>query len=224
MNTNPIYIHGDNHGEWNTLFSKIDSYDISDCTLISVGDCGFGFKHPIKERSNIKKLNGKFSDRNINYLCIRGNHDDPSYFSGQHSHSHLRLLRDYHTEDINGLRFLFVGGAISVDRTQRGARRSYWHDEAFILNENKITECDVCITHSAPQWIGPADKASISGWFSSDLTLEDDCNKERKDITRLLALCKAQKHYCGHFHESHSVKLIDCQSRILAINEFVEIS
>jgi hypothetical protein len=222
MNTKPIYIHGDNHGDWNTLFNRIDEYGIGDCTLINVGDCGFGFKHPLKEASKIKKLNAKFADRNINYLCIRGNHDDPSCFHGQHNYSHLRLLRDYHTEELNGLRFLFVGGAVSVDRIQRTPYRSYWYDEEFVLDESKIVECDVCVTHSAPQWIGPADKAAISGWLKSDKLLEEDCNKERLNITRLLALCKARNHYCGHFHESHNVTIDGCNSKILSIDEFTE--
>ena len=222
MNSNLILIHGDNHGQWDRLFRIIDEKAIENCTLISAGDCGIGFKAPHKQEREFELLNDRFKKRNINYLAIRGNHDDPSYFLGQYNYSHFKLLPDYHTEILNGEKFLFVGGAISIDRRYRTLGHSYWSDEAFVLDESKIFECDVLITHSAPTWNGPIDKSGIDNWCQKDPTLWDDCLKERKDISALIKKCKAKKHYCGHFHEYFYIDFEECHSTILAIDHFVE--
>ena len=41
----PILFLGDNHGSWNVLFDIINSKNIADCYIISVGDLGIGFKY-----------------------------------------------------------------------------------------------------------------------------------------------------------------------------------
>jgi predicted phosphodiesterase len=142
----PIYILGDIHGNWSGLFQKIRDYEIKDSTIISVGDIGIGFiPNAFEEKNNF------FKDRNITFMGIRGNHDDPSYF-GRIAYPNFKLLPDYHTEVLNGQRFLFVGGAISIDRTgpERVSGESWWIDEVLNFNEDKIVECDVLVTHSMP--------------------------------------------------------------------------
>jgi hypothetical protein len=221
MKQKEIYIVGDLHGSFGPMKMSILNYNISDCILICVGDLGVGFHHPNREPSIWRDLNSFFAEHNITFLSIRGNHDDPKYFCGPDRIvlSNLELVADYTRKTINGEEFLFVGGAISVDRFHRRPGTSYWHDETFVLRPELATQCDVLITHSAPLWNGPTDKGGISSWCDKDKTLWDECVQERKDHSSLIQLCTPKKHYCGHFHMSSVTENNGCVSTILNIDE-----
>jgi Icc-related predicted phosphoesterase len=221
MNTT-VAIHGDNHGSWDRLFDKIDQANITDVTLIGVGDTGIGFKIKEKQLRELELLNNRFKKRNIQYMTIRGNHCDPSYFDGSIKLSNIELLPDYTVRELNGETFLFVGGAVSIDRQFRKVGSSYWTDEVFVLKPELVKKCDVLIAHTAPYWIGPFDKKGLSGWMVKDVHLWDDCEKERKDLDELVKLCQPNRSYHGHFHTSAWVDFRDCYARILDIDEIVE--
>jgi UDP-2,3-diacylglucosamine pyrophosphatase LpxH len=218
-----IFVVGDIHGKWDALFLKIKAGDIRDFVLIGVGDLGVGFKLEKQQARQFEYINTFFKSRNIDFLGIRGNHDDPAYFDGKISMSNFKLLPDYTSMTLDDKEFLFVGGAVSVDRRMRAQGISYWADEKFVLDVSKIKRCDVLITHSAPTWSGPFDKSGISGWCDRDSTLWDECVQERKDHDILLKLCGASRHYCGHFHTSSSVDFDGCVSTILDELEIGEI-
>lgn len=222
----PTLVVGDIHGEWDALFRKIGHLDLRDATLICVGDLGVGFKGShAKEIRALEFANDFFASRDIQFLSIRGNHDNPAFFNGEsQTFSHLRLIPDYHIETINDKKFLFVGGAISIDRTVRKQGVSYWKDEVFNLDHSKLQRCDVLITHSAPTWNGPLEKnGMLANFCQKDPTLWDECMTERKQHDILLKLSGAKRHYCGHFHEFSVVDFDDCVSTILDILQIAEI-
>lgn len=217
-----IYIIGDHHGNYNRVFYKLYKHSIKDCILIHVGDGGEGFKSREQELKTFNILNAEFESLGIEYMSIRGNHSDPAYFDGSINLSHFKLLPDYTRQVINGEEFLFVGGAISIDRIFRIPNQSYWYDEPFVLKPELAGKCDVLITHSAPIWLGDYTKDGIAWRCETDKDLWDDCVKERIAIDELTKLCKPTTLYCGHFHESHFCDMRDCYGRILAIEEITE--
>jgi Icc-related predicted phosphoesterase len=217
-----IYLHGDNHGDWDFLFKKLEYLSISNCLLIGVGDAGVGFSIKRKQERQFELLNSSFKKRGIKYLTIRGNHDDPAYFDGSIKLSNFELIPDYTSRKINGETFLFVGGAVSVDRCYRREGVSYWPDETFVFKPELATECDVLVTHSAPTWIGPIDKSGIQGFISKDENLWEECCKERLAVEQLFNKSKPKKSYHGHFHKSYQAYSNGCGATILDINEFIE--
>jgi len=219
----PIYIVGDIHGKWDQLFLKIKAAGVRDLILIGVGDLGIGFLDPNKQARQFDYVNSFFGGKGIDFIGIRGNHDDPSYYDSSIDRSNFKLLADYTSLILNDKEFLLVGGAVSIDRKIRKEGVSYWADEKFILDHSKIKRCDVLVTHSAPTWSGPFDKSGISGWCDRDETLWDECLQERKDHDVLIKLCGASRHYCGHFHTSSSVDFDGCISTILDELEVKEI-
>jgi predicted phosphodiesterase len=219
----PIYIVGDIHGKWDQLFLKIKASEIRNFTLVGVGDLGIGFLDADKQARQFDYINSFFGGKGIDFIGIRGNHDDRSYYDRSIDYSNFKLLPDYTSLTLNGKEFLFVGGAVSIDRKIRKEGVSYWTDEKFILDHSKIKRCDVLVTHSAPTWSGPFDKSGISGWCNRDETLWDECLQERKDHDVLIKLCGASRHYCGHFHTSSSVDFDGCISTILDELEVKEI-
>jgi hypothetical protein len=219
----PTFIVGDIHGKWDALLLKIKAGDIRDFVLIGVGDLGVGFKLEKQQARQFEYVNTFFKSRNIDFIGIRGNHDDPAYFDGSVDLSNFKLLPDYSYMTLNDKRFGFVGGAISIDRRMRAEGISYWKAESFVLDLSKIERCDVLITHSAPSWNGPCDKEGIAHWCARDATLWDECTQERKEHDILLKLCGATRHYCGHFHISSTVDVDGCISSILDELEIKEI-
>ena len=114
-----ILVLGDIHGNFNYLKNQIIQKRISDCTIIQVGDFGIGFTHRDNDIATLESLNDFLIGHSITMLSIRGNHDDPSFFDGSVNYSNLKLIKDYTSLEIEGNGYLFIGGAISVDRTER---------------------------------------------------------------------------------------------------------
>lgn len=218
----PVYILGDTHGMWSVLRHKIEQHDIKSCTIISVGDNGIGFQHRDKCNAAFNALNEFFKSRDIEFMSIRGNHDDPSYFLGGVKLSNFELLPDYTTREINGEKYLFVGGAISIDRRVRVPHHSYWYDETFVLAPELVQKCDILITHSGPTWIGDFTKAGIQGWCDKDETLWSECLKERQDHDILYSIANPSMGYCGHFHTHTVGKNGDTVATIVAELEIIE--
>jgi predicted phosphodiesterase len=219
-----IYILGDTHGNWKPMKYKIKTFDIRDCIIIHVGDIGLGFQNYDQQEYELMNINEFFKERNIEFLGIRGNHDDPYYFDGGYDFSNMEFLRDYTVKKIGGKTFQFVGGAISVDRKQRTRDISWWKDEVFDFNPDKLVKCDVLVTHSAPLWNGPVDRDPISSWCDDDKTLWAELKMERLAHNRAIFHCEPSRHYCGHFHVSSTAERDGCISRILDINELLEIT
>ena len=221
----PVYIIGDIHGKFEKLMFLIKDTGIRDCYLICVGDLGIGFQdNYYKEHRTIARLNDFFSHRDIKFMSIRGNHDDPDYFigGGRINLDNFELIEDYTYKTINDQQYLFVGGAVSIDRRIRSLNKNYWEKELFVLKPELIEKSDVLITHSTPLWIGPFDKAGIFSWCEKDSKLWDLCVKEREDVGQLVKLSQPSKVYFGHFHISEIKSHGDCQGRILNELEILE--
>lgn len=233
---------GDIHGNFHALKRNVDRLKIGNLEevtyLIQVGDFGIGF-YPKSDLNTLNDLNIFFKERNIICLVIRGNHDNPSFFDGSHDYSNLKLLADYTVMDLYDKKYLFVGGAISIDRKQRisyekmGNGVQYWANETFYLDRYKIKDIsgvDVLITHNSPSFCYPNNDNGFSDivyeFADTDYNLLNDLIKERNDITELFDLLKQNnnitEHYYGHYHTSKSEKIANCIHRVLAINEFVE--
>lgn len=216
-----IALIGDIHGFWDSLFSTVKRCGLKDCTLICVGDLGIGFAER-QQNEPFRYLNQFFIDKNIDFLSIRGNHDDPSYWDGSINLSNFKLIPDNTLMELEGEKWFFVGGAISIDRRFRKEGISYWKDEPLVC-PSKFKQCDVLVMHTGPKWIGPTDKGQVfQDYVNDDFELADACNTERELANEIIKNCKPKKFYCGHFHVSEFKTEMGCDARILDINEIVE--
>ncbi len=112
-----IALLGDVHN-----YSKIIQYagaiELSDCDLIQVGDFGVGVDGNDENRLNT--LNQFLVEYNIFLHVIRGNHDNPAYFTGNYRnvYSNIDFIPDYTIKQIQNRNILFIGGATSIDRKE----------------------------------------------------------------------------------------------------------
>jgi DNA repair exonuclease SbcCD nuclease subunit len=239
-----VILLGDIHGNFEKLKFEITNKRIDDCTLIQVGDFGIGFFNKEKCVTQLEELNTFLSIKNIRMLVIRGNHDDPSYFNGDYKYSNLELLEDYSVLDLEEGRFLFIGGAVSIDRlfrkdSDRGysvigsLRRSYWEDEVVKWNDkiSQVEGIDYIITHTAPSFCFPDNKLGfapiVQEFADRDKFLKTDLAVERNLMDRIFKEVniknKIKKHFYGHFHSSAVTNIEDCEHRLLNIFEFWEL-
>lgn len=215
---------GDNHGNWPNLIHNINSKNISNTNIISVGDLGVGF-NPNKDLATYEKLSEQFQKRNINFYAIRGNHDDPSAFKGNNRIclDNFELIEDYSVCEYNSKLIQLIGGAVSIDRTRRTVGVSYWEDEGVVFNKESCQKVDILVTHTAPSHCFPQQfNEMVYGWAREDAYLLEDLTDERAVMDEIFKLCSPSLHLYGHFHSSWTERVNGCVSKLLDINELWE--
>lgn len=242
-----IITSGDWHGEWNTMMRILKEKNIDNCTLIQAGDFGIGFEMKTKEIAKLKFLNQFLKTKKIKLYAIRGNHDDPAYFTGKDEtlkFSNIELIPDYSIIRIEDRNILFIGGAISVDRNPnpsivdlygkswKGRRQgiNYWKDEGIVFNEDAlrlIKGIDTIVTHTAPSFVYPQIKIGAEKWFEYDKTLEEELYKERQYLSDTYFILKQNNnilnwHY-AHFHNSSNEEYENTKFRLLDTYELHEL-
>ena len=239
MNFSKIYILGDIHGNYSVITKFLS--DKNDCLLIQVGDFGIGFTDEETEYQKLKSLNRELS-RNSNYIkVIRGNHDDPDFFTGDFNKisrfinnvdlCNIELLKDYSVIEANGENYLMVGGSISIDRKSRILDKSYWLDEQFILDKEKLeslTNIDRIICHTSPSFCDPLQFNDLVYSYSiTDANLLKELTKERMDMTELYSIVSKnntiKSFHNGHFHSNYYFNHNGTDFICLDINTVVEI-
>ena len=240
-----ILMLGDIHGNFEYLKQQIKLKKITDCFIIQVGDFGIGFTNVENDTRILKELNDFLKENRIIMYAIRGNHDDPAYFNGNFMWDNLQLLPDYTLLNLEGNNILCIGGDISIDRKFRisndmkdarygSSRKSYWYDEKIFLNQefiDSVRDVNILVTHTAPDFCLPNNKfgfgSLVEEFAYDDTTLKDELTQERNLMTKIWddlgVNNKIEKHFYGHFHRSHVEKIVDCEHRLLNINELFEL-
>lgn len=178
-----IYVTGDTHGnfDWLSKWCK-ENHTTKDDKLIILGDAGILF-YGAKKKKEIRTKE-TISDCPITLWCVRGNHEArPQSRQGM---KHIKIgegQRDimfyepsypniYYAQDgavitlENGKRFLFIGGAYSVDKYYRLAMKWTWFEDEELDDremsdiKNKVAGqfFDCVFTHTCPLSWRPYDK------------------------------------------------------------------
>jgi hypothetical protein len=131
-----IYFLGDLHDSFQYLFNAIDFFKIHDSRIFCVGDIAYDTADLEK---CAKLFAPSFAVRKIKFASIRGNHDIPAFFNGQSGNEHFALIPDYHTVTTkSGVIVGGIGGAVSVDRSDRSPFTSWFPDEVLTLSDRTI--------------------------------------------------------------------------------------
>ncbi len=223
---------GDLHGQIESLVFKLqEQYKITDSVCFCAGDIGLGFYKENYYLNLFKQLNNKLSKKNNTLLLIRGNHDDPGYWTTEKFNtSNILLIPDYTIVTVNDKKVLCVGGAISIDRTLRKDGIDYWKNENFTFKEDKLNQvtADIVITHSAPTFCFPNSKSEIKYWLEKDHNLEKDIDQERDFHNNLYYKLILNGHHptkwiYGHFHNSCNHRINETDFILLNELELAEL-
>lgn len=241
---------GDIHGSFSIIYQYVKLYGIKDAHIIQVGDFGVGFQTLEKEKRMLEMYNPILVKNNVHVWAIRGNHDYKLHFdSDPFGLSNIHLVKDYTVLELCDKRILCIGGAVSVDRNWRYTkeqklgifenqtlgRESWWPDEAFVLDRDKLGEMrniDIVVSHTAPHYCEP-DNTFGFGTFvekivreSGDTELKTDLLVERQQVTDAFTILKMNNNithsYYGHFHKSYEMNYDGIKHRLLNVNELWE--
>jgi predicted phosphodiesterase len=243
---NHILVFGDNHGQWDVFPNFIRDKELNNCAVIVAGDFGIGFEPMKDEIKRLKYLSKRMNHSKSVLFAVRGNHDNTEYFTGKFDTDNVKLVPDYTVLNINDINILCVGGAFSVDRTDRKSyyfpreknknydiivKNDYWKDEVFVYDHDKVMSMkniDVVVTHSAPQICPPYTKGNLTYWVAQDKNILQDCRIERSQFFQLYDNLThngnvIKKWYYGHFHMSNRTPYLDTLFVGLDIDEVDEI-
>lgn len=133
VDSESIIVVGDVHKRFNILKKFIEENEITNTTIIIAGDCGIGFSNIANIEYEIDFFLKEICEtNNVNILMVRGNHDNPYYFKYDllNVSDRIKLLPDYAV--VNN-EILCIGGAVSIDRTNRIAEKNY---QTVVIDED----------------------------------------------------------------------------------------
>lgn len=200
-----IFFFGDIHGyysEAQTVLSRAVKSCGKPSQIIQVGDLGFGSW----QGKTVKWNRKEHSDIPINF--IDGNHENFDDLQNYVSENNINHIARGTSLEIDGLRFLFCGGATSHDR--HGGYNPYTNQKVKPRiegynwwREEKIASADIyrCLDTATPDVIVthecPLEAFETLGILSDDAQAIDD----RKLLQTLLDEFRPKTWIFGHYHE-----------------------
>ena len=165
IDTDNVFFTGDLHGEFTTINTTINRYNLENCVIIVCGDIGIGFEKEDYYVQTFNKLTKVLSRKNIHLYLFRGNHDNKDFFDGEHFNEfeYVHVISDYSVLQTPTRNILCIGGATSIDRTYRmqtmdrialdymrwhncgwkeaykNSKKLYWENEAIVFDETELT-------------------------------------------------------------------------------------
>jgi hypothetical protein len=239
-------IVGDIHADFNFIAGAIQ--ESKDENIIQLGDFGLGFASYEHDIDSLRWLNSLLEDSKSTLYVIRGNHDNPFFWSsdfildmettmGLH---HIKLVPDNTIVRIENKTCYMAGGAISIDRTKRKAEISWWPNEVYKFvtpsNTREHGKIDLVFTHNISHKIQPkfslySANYLVEHYCKIDSSLFVDMVAEQVQFDMLLDSIVDNSNtdirwYHGHYHDSVETNVtinnanIRCTS--VSINEIVQ--
>jgi hypothetical protein len=221
MKTN--YLLGDHHADYDDLLRAILRKGLRGVRIIHVGDGEEGYPD-VWDGETAERLDNGFASLDIEYLSIRGNHSNPHVFDGSIMLPNFKLLPDYTRMEIDGESWLFVGGAVSINRLDREPGKTWWPEEDMVLREDLAGPADVLVTHGGPLWLAPPPNPLVECFIQAEEAI--DCKTLRQELLdeqirhdRLFELVRPRFWYYGHHHHSATHQHEGCEIRQLGPTE-----
>lgn len=195
---------GDPHGDLSYIANVADIASKEQAVIVCVGDWGFIWPNG----STVKKLSALLRAYDVTMRFIDGNHDwhseiwrrAPSRFATEIEENVIYQPRGSNYVDPDGTKFVFMGGAPSIDKYMRKDGVSWWATEMITPGDMAVAlgqgSCDVLVTHDAPQYppgYGPKGDAAFIQYSTQSMN----------DIAKLKRELKPSLHVHGHWHTKY---------------------
>lgn len=208
-----ILIAGDTHNNITHaryLFEQAQLLEIQ--TIIQLGDWGFTWPRA----GNLSALDDLLCATDMTMLFCDGNHDNYSDLKqrGIWRANQLSPMTDRITYiprgvtfEFDGISFMGLGGAVSIDRDHRIPGASWWQEES--ITERDIAKCfeteyvDVLLTHDAPFGAKKIEETAKKYQYKYD----DASIMNRKAVRTVMEHLRPLRLYHGHWHLRHSETL-----------------
>lgn len=208
-----IYFTGDTHGGYRSIIKFANRFHLMRTDVIVIlGDAGYNYYGG--ERDAEAKLH--LSHIKPTILCIHGNHEirpaniltyKTREWNGgivwyEEEYPNLLFAKDGEIYTLNGLNYLAIGGAYSVDkhlRLRRGA--GWWEDEQpsdeikrYVEEQIRAHKVDVILSHTCPRKYIPTEV------FLPMVDQSTVDNSTEIWLDQIEEAVNYKAWYCGHWH------------------------
>lgn len=200
--------------------------------IFNVGDFGY-WPHTEDGQRYLRKVNRMLAngeDHDFTLYWIDGNHENfdwlfckelkhnayypVSLANGMYSIGpNVRYVPRGYTFVWDGVKFLAMGGAISIDKAHRRTGSSWWMQEALTKEDverginnaqNGSQElADVLICHDAPSYVDVPLHGGLNDYVSKVKALDAETAINRSLLTTLVEAVRPKQIYHGHYHIRH---------------------
>lgn len=223
-----LYLLGDYHKQEAQLIEFLESIE-KGSSVIQLGD--LEAHHP----ADLIHLDELLWQHKVTMYCLRGNHDNPKFWTDREKWTGLLELRNLVLLDEvdcvmwSGIKFITVNGAVSVDRTCiRFDRGECYPSEEQIPSDviqriKEIGPGEILLTHTGNPNTHTGKNDFVDSYASTDEHLLNDIQKERTLVQKIQIASGCKKHFYGHFHQSHQEEQYGVETQCLNICESHEI-
>jgi Calcineurin-like phosphoesterase len=197
---------GDTHGDMEFAVKAVELAADHGAEIIQLGDWSFLWPRADK----LRELSWLLMEHEVIMRFIDGNHDDhprlqalaPTPVATQIAPYVIYQPRGSVHEDEDGTRFLFLGGAPSIDKAFRTPGKSWWPEETITEFEFELAmsadgPIHVVVTHDAPAFppgYGP----------KGDDVFVEQSRRSMAMIAEVLEQHEPEFHVHGHWHERYT--------------------
>ncbi len=216
-----VYFTGDIHGFPLRVIHFAEKFQLTENdTIVILGDVGMNYF--LNERDEEAK--NHLNSIKPKVLCIHGNHEarpetiDTYHFEDwnggkvwiEDKFPNLKFAKDGEIYEIEGLKYIAIGGAYSVDKHYRLARGyGWWQDEqpsdqikAYVEKQIKDKSLDIVLSHTCPFRYEPTE-VFLSGIDQSTV----DTSTE-KWLEKIESALDYKAWFCGHWHTNKRIDKI----------------
>lgn len=209
-----IVIAGDWHinTEWAThALDTIASTGIKD--IYHVGD--FGFWPDERGQEYLRVIDAKLALTGSTLLVTPGNHDDYAFINSLSADKdgllvaadNVRVLPRGHRWAVDGVSFVSLGGAASIDFETRTEGMNWWREEAITYGDVMRVAgggaADVMIAHDAPNGVNALSWTSKADTKSHSPKALGYCAESRYMMTHAVDGVRPKVFFHGHYHNAY---------------------
>ena len=199
-----------NHAYWCFQIAKNNDIDI----ILQLGDFGYWEHSPWGKEflDALEDLSKKFG---IEVFWIDGNHENHELLRSRYlKNVHIVRIRKgvYHiprgeTWEWDGVKFLAMGGAYSIDKDSRFHGVDWWPEETIkygdIMRGMDAGKVDILVSHDVPAG-GPLDEMLKSVGYKHDA----DSKAQRELLRELCFVAQPDLILHGHYHHRYSGEIV----------------
>ncbi len=208
MVTIRVLIAGDTHGElpW---CERLVKYAVKQKikTILQVGDFGY-WPHRNNGQTFLTELSKALVAAGIKWYWVDGNHENFDWLdaegafgadSMQETYPNIIYIPRGHRWEWDGVPFLGLGGAASIDKHWRVPGDSWWAKECISMAEAEKAiqggHADIMVTHDSPMVEVP-----IEGLLMD----HEASNQNREALRKVVDEVKPRLLFHGHYHHRFS--------------------
>lgn len=217
----PIVLAGDWHGSIGQAAKVVDYAAEHEAEIIfQLGDFGIWYN----DKPFLNKLQARLEEHKITLYFVDGNHEDfKRLYAKPIGEDGTRMVRENifhlprgHRFTLNGVKYLALGGAASIDRKFRVVDRSFWEEE--LITDEDVEKAiaggpaDVMLCHDSPTSAPNTVTDNVLGQMRAALAFGQDvmtlCAWNRNQLDRVVQAVKPEYLFHGHYH-AHMMGVIE---------------